>query len=43
MFLLNISLYAQHTADIFIQGTSGIGFPKGGGEKYAQSEFTILV
>ena len=41
LLLLNTSLSAQHTTDIFIQETTGIGFPKGGGTEYVQSELLI--
>lgn len=41
ILIVNISLYAQHTADIFIQETTGIGFSKAGGTEYVQSELLI--
>jgi len=39
--LINIGIYAQHSSDMFIQETSGIGFPKGGDTEYIQSELLI--
>lgn len=36
-----LGIYAQHTTDIFIQETSGIGFPKNANTKYIQSELLI--
>lgn len=38
---IQISLYAQHTTDLFIQGTTGFGFPKNESAEYLQSELLI--
>jgi len=41
LLLINMGLYAQHSTDIFIQETTGIGFPKGSNTEYVQSELLI--
>lgn len=41
LLLMHLNGYGQHTTDIFIQETSGIGFPKGESIEYVQSELLI--
>lgn len=41
LLLINLGVYAQHSTDIFIQETTGIGFPKSGDIEYVQSEILL--
>jgi len=43
LFFTPIGIYAQHTTDIFIQETSGIGFPSNKSTEYVQSELLITI